>query len=69
MRAPVHGERFAWLCGPCQHKGRSPPAFLTACTDVGEKAKWWDLKAVSGQTSKIESDFLITKKNLFQRED
>lgn len=53
------GERFAWFYHPHQHKGRNPLAFLSAYTDVRQKGERLDLKAVSGQTSKIESDFII----------
>lgn len=44
---------------PSRAKGKSNWAFFSIYIDMGQKRKGdqWDLKAVSSQTSKIESDY------------
>lgn len=58
------GQRFARFALLQQPKGRSSRAFLWACTDVGQKREGWGLEAVSGQTSKVESDFFLLQREV-----
>lgn len=56
------GAGCHWFEHPAGPKSGSTQAFFSSCPDVRQRGrKWWDLRDVSHQTTKLELDSIIVK--------